>query len=429
MKDKLISALTKILVFLLVAGFSFLVFVMVIGSLGSVIPGGFVSTVLVLAAYVVPIILGLWVTNIIHKSEDDTNAPQGTDIDADINDLINKEDSVFTVIKEEISCWNWQLVAGGLIFCWGFGNLLSSFFFAIVLLVLGLGLLSIGYTKYKEKQEMQERELKRKIMAAMAKSAPVEETADHTPVSKPQPVQTRRPVAAKSETHRVAGVTFYKDNIMALSEENDDYNKTKRELIEDNLIDERIWKYEFYPGRVTLIPEPDNPEDPNAIKVFVDEEHIGYIKRGSCSHVRKLLDNHAIQSIGCEITYGPYKHISEEYDEDADKDVYVLEKGEANLSVRLEIFLKPDALISDTHPSKADSPNIEAERKTVLTEKPQANEVKPKTYNYVLVPSTMTFHKARCRYARITQSSNKGYIDSRSDAIYAGYTPCKYCKP
>lgn len=363
MKDKLISALTKILVFLLVAGFSFLVFVMVIGSLGSIIPDGFLSTILMLAAFVVPVILGFWVTSIIHRSEDEAYATQEQDLDEDINDLINKEDSVFTVIKEEISCWNWQLVAGGLIFCWGLWNIFSSFFFAIVLIVLGLGFLSVGNTKYNEKKELQERALKRRIMAAMAKNSPAEGKTEPAPAPRPQPVQDHTPVeekaepaptskpiekqkfdyaSLKSKTYKLAGVTQYVDNIKSIGTENEDYFKSQRELIAEDMIDERIWRYEFPRRRALLKPEPDNPVDPKAIKVFVDCEHVGYIKSGSCAHVHKLLDNHAIAEIICTIGGGPYKCITEEYDEDAEEDVYVLEKGEINFFVHLEIVEKFD---------------------------------------------------------------------------------------
>lgn len=98
--------------------------------------------------------------------------------------------STFDIIKEEVSCWNWQLIIGGLIFGIGFFNLFFSFFFAITLLVLGLGLLSIGNTKYKEKKELQERELKRKIIAAVAKSSSSEEKTTPAPIAKSTALDT-----------------------------------------------------------------------------------------------------------------------------------------------------------------------------------------------------------------------------------------------
>lgn len=147
----------------------------------------------------------------------------------------------------------------------------------------------------------------------------------------------------KERTYKVAGVSHYEENIMNLSLENEDYFKTKRGLIDDDLIGERVWKYKFLSGDVELVPEPENPEDANAIKVIIDGEHVGYIKRGSCAHIHKLLKTDAIADIDCTIGGGPYKYVFEEYDDEKEKDVYTLEKGETQLFVHLQISEKTNA--------------------------------------------------------------------------------------
>lgn len=318
-------------------------------------------------------------------TQNETATNKVSDTGTDINNLIDKECSTFTVIKEEISCWNWQLIIGGLIFCNGLFKLFSNFFFAIVLVVLGLGILSIGVTKYKEKQELQERELKRKIMAAVAKKSPSEEKTDSAPekesaIDLPQPasstldaeeaevspndtafketkpeapvdlseknadetVVNAAPVSPKPslkiKKYKVAGVTHYEDNILNLATENSCYDMSKRELIDAFMTEERVWKYEFYPSKVELIPEPDNPVDPNAIKVIVDDEHVGYIKSGSCAHLLKVINSDGIVNIDCTIGGGPYKYVSEYYDDEKDKDVYELERSSTNFFVHLEIM-------------------------------------------------------------------------------------------
>ena len=183
-------------------------------------------------------------------------------------------------------------------------------------------------------------------------------------LEQPTPRATRR-FTEKTKTYKVAGVTHYTENIMNLSSENSDYFLSKRELIEEDLTNERIWKYEFYPERVELVPEPDNPEDRNAIKVIVDDEHVGYIKRGSCTHVHTLLNTGNITSITCTIGGGPYKYISEEYDDERDKEVYTLEKDETTLFVRLEISEK--VLVPVTEEVRREAPpkkDQEAPRRT-----------------------------------------------------------------
>lgn len=142
------------------------------------------------------------------------------------------------------------------------------------------------------------------------------------------------------KTHRVSGVTFYQDNIMMLACENSDYDMTKKEIVDDDLIGEKIWKYQFFPRKTELIPEPDNPKDKNAIKVMVDGLHVGYIKAGSCSHVLNVLREGRCMGIDCEIYGGPYKIVYEEYDYDKDKNVYTLEKEERSFAVELTMYEK-----------------------------------------------------------------------------------------
>lgn len=158
-----------------------------------------------------------------------------------------------------------------------------------------------------------------------------------TPTSAPTPAQPLKP-APKIEHHNVAGTGFRREALLALGSENDDYTKTKRELIEDDIIGERVYKTDFYANRVELVPEPDNPHDPNAIKVVVDGQHIGYIKKGSCAHVRNLLENDAIKAMRCEIKGGRYKMLLEE--DDDEKTRYELITDEHPLCADLYITLK-----------------------------------------------------------------------------------------
>ena len=153
----------------------------------------------------------------------------------------------------------------------------------------------------------------------------------------PAPIVTEVPVQhepAKPEppqpkTYRVAGIQHHMDNLMNLAVPNDDYALSKRDLIDMDLTDERIWEHIFCASTAELVPEPDNPHDPKAIKVVAGGEHIGYIKAGSCAHLLKVLRENRIQKITCDIGGGPYKKIVEDYDYDKDKEIYTLERGTA----------------------------------------------------------------------------------------------------
>lgn len=148
------------------------------------------------------------------------------------------------------------------------------------------------------------------------------------------------PLAQNIKKYKVAGVTSYVDNILALAVEDPDYEMSKRELIDSDKVQEKVWKYFFAPKNVDLVFEPENPYDPNAIKVIVDGEHVGYIKSGSCAHLRNVIERDGIVDIDCTIGGGPYKYVSVEYDDEKDKEIYTLEKDSINLFVHLEITEK-----------------------------------------------------------------------------------------
>lgn len=160
----------------------------------------------------------------------------------------------------------------------------------------------------------------------------VELPEDQTQPEKPVP-------GVKTETHKVAGVSFRQDALKTLGTENPDFKKTKKQLQDEDLTEEWIHEYIFTPKKVELIPEPDNPysENGNATKVVVDGQHIGYIKSGSSAHVGKLIKEDRIQQVECFIGGGKRKMLI--WDDDEDR--FTLETDEINFFARLSITTKP----------------------------------------------------------------------------------------
>lgn len=140
-----------------------------------------------------------------------------------------------------------------------------------------------------------------------------------------------------AETHKVAGTSFRQDVILSMGVKNGDYTKTKKALQAEGRAEEWIYEYKFNPVRVELVPEPENPHDPKAIKVVVDGLHVGYIKAGSCGHIRKLLESDRIESIACKIGGGRGKILT--CDEDGK---LVMENDDDPFWVRLTINTKPE---------------------------------------------------------------------------------------
>lgn len=169
-------------------------------------------------------------------------------------------------------------------------------------------------------------------------SAPAPVYAPQKPEPTPAPAKPAPEEPALEKTYKVTGMNYRMESLLALAVENDDYHLSKRAMIEDGLTEERVYEYGFYPTRTELIPEPDNPYDPNAIKVVVNGQHVGYIKAGFCSHLLRVIREGRIERIRCIIGGGRYKYLAvEDYTEDGDE-IYTLDNDETPYFVHLKII-------------------------------------------------------------------------------------------
>lgn len=222
----------------------------------------------------------------------------------------------------------WQLIVGGFVLISGVAAL------SVITILVGAGFVAWWFIARAVKKKKQA-EVPVSGLSPATAPTPAEVMKTHLP-----PVMDDYE-APNVKTYKVAGMSHYMDAILSLADENDDYSLSKRELVENDLVDQRIWQYEFYPIKTELVPEPDNPHDPNAIKVMVDGVQVGHIKRGSCAHLLKVINEGRLGRIGCMIGGGPYKYVYEDYKDDdwsADpKAVYTLEKDKVEYFVHLRI--------------------------------------------------------------------------------------------
>jgi hypothetical protein len=142
----------------------------------------------------------------------------------------------------------------------------------------------------------------------------------------------------KTARHKVAGTSYRQAAIKAMGTKNPAYALTKAELFKRGL--QEVYEYTFQPKKAELVPEPENPEDPNAIKVLVDGVHVGYIKSGSCAHIHKLIREGRIEKIEPQIVGGKSKYLCT-YDAGAKSlNDYTLEKNDASFGVQISITEK-----------------------------------------------------------------------------------------
>ena len=155
-----------------------------------------------------------------------------------------------------------------------------------------------------------------------------------------EPAQTDK----KTVRHSVAGTSFRQDAILAMGKKNPDFALTKRDLFKRGR-ETPVYEYTFNPKKAELVPEPENPHDPNAIKVLVDGVHVGYIKSGSCAHLLKVIREDRIEKIEVRIFGGKSKCLTT-YDADAKRlEDYELVKDSSPFGVSLQITetKKPEA--------------------------------------------------------------------------------------
>ena len=116
---------------------------------------------------------------------------------------------------------------------------------------------------------------------------------------------------------------------------------TKKEIVDAYMTDESIYKYTFSIDDVQLEPEPDNPRDPNAIKVLVDGVQLGYVPADKTGKVKSLLEKEQIHAITSAFYGGPYKIIHEDFDPEREKEVYTIEKdSQYNIGAEVTIEYK-----------------------------------------------------------------------------------------
>ena len=153
----------------------------------------------------------------------------------------------------------------------------------------------------------------------------------------PEPVPESTAKDSDVFTYGVAGLNFYMDNLMSMMVPNYLYNYRKQELIDTCNTDINIYKQTIEDKQVELIQDPDNPHDPNAVKVLLGGKQIGFVPAESCTHILDLMRSDRIVNLAYTVEGGKYKRVDEDYDSIKDKSTYSMENGEDDYSVTLYI--------------------------------------------------------------------------------------------
>ena len=129
---------------------------------------------------------------------------------------------------------------------------------------------------------------------------------------------TRTEVFNCTIVFEVAGIYNYKENISKLATPMKKWSMTDEQLIQ-KYPGKKIYKNYYANEPLQLVYEPTNPYDPNAIKVFINNLHVGYVPKEQCTRIKQILETGAV-TITATVSGGDSKiiyanGIKEEYSE------------------------------------------------------------------------------------------------------------------
>ena len=89
----------------------------------------------------------------------------------------------------------------------------------------------------------------------------------------------------------VAGVYYYKDGVRAAAKKRKDFALSEEEFRVNHSNGKKVFQYYFSRGSsVALIPEPNNPHDPNAVAVYVNGIQVGHVPAELAPDMRSVLN-------------------------------------------------------------------------------------------------------------------------------------------
>lgn len=95
-----------------------------------------------------------------------------------------------------------------------------------------------------------------------------------------------------SEKYRfaVAGLFYREEALFSVAQRHKDFGIADADFIQKHGSGRAVYEWNLKrSSKVELVPEPTNEHDPNAIAVYVDGAHVGYVPASETGEVRQLL--------------------------------------------------------------------------------------------------------------------------------------------
>ena len=118
----------------------------------------------------------------------------------------------------------------------------------------------------------------------------------------------RREASTNTIEFVLAAIPHHLDAVMALADPEEDFSLSLKKLDEEHP-GEKVFRYWFRPVPCSIVPEPENPVDPHALRVDAAGDTVGYIRQVDTEKVRAVLAGRfgAVESCSVSFEGGPYK--------------------------------------------------------------------------------------------------------------------------
>lgn len=104
---------------------------------------------------------------------------------------------------------------------------------------------------------------------------------------------------------KVAGINYNKSNLESIAIKNKTYLLSDEKLLKTGK--KIVYRLHFRDLIFSMLYEPNNPHDKNAIKVMVNNVHIGYVPAELCSEIKHYISINRIKSADISVWGGDYK--------------------------------------------------------------------------------------------------------------------------
>lgn len=152
-------------------------------------------------------------------------------------------------------------------------------------------------------------------------------------------VITKALPGCKQQRFQIAGERYHMDEILSLGTFNKDFLLSKSDLYCKEFVNVPIVKYTFPSVETQIVPEPNNPNDKNAIKVMMNGKLVGYIPKKRCEQLLKDMASRKVVRVQGGIVCGDIRMLCavNGTEENSRIDEYRIDRVDGGITVKVFI--------------------------------------------------------------------------------------------